>query len=264
MVISLVRMVRRGLIRRHNAIISFWLVGLVVAWLVCAITFFKVKVMDEKLTAKIQAYLDAAPEDKNVIEGATMLLSLNRNRIFFQNVVRKPEKFADKVEYELKKHLAIRLDRKTIADVATMNKVVIPAAQATIAEGAPVISTDNDLPTEGTVVRGKRADHELLPDEIKALWDECTPLWFKIKELFELLKRWRVLRPVTALNTYSSWKSVTKSIVPICRLMMLLLLVLLMLIRIMARKRKIIRLILLKKSMLHGNIFLTIKRSWLI
>ena len=32
--------------------------------------FLKVKVMDEKLTAKIQAYLDAAPEDKNVIEGA--------------------------------------------------------------------------------------------------------------------------------------------------------------------------------------------------
>lgn len=136
----------------------------------------------------MQAYLDAKPEDRNVIDGATMLLALNRNRIFFQNVVRKPEKFADKVEYELKKHLAIRLDRKTIADVATMNKVVVPAAQATIAEGTPVISSDNDLPAEGTVVRGKRSDHEQLPDEIKALWDECTPLWFKIKELFELLK----------------------------------------------------------------------------
>lgn len=136
----------------------------------------------------MQAYLDAKPEDRNVIDGATMLLALNRNRIFFQNVVRKPERFADKVEYELKKHLAIRLDRKTIADVATMNKVVIPAAQATIAEGAPVISTDNDLPAEGTVARGKRSEHEQLPDEIKALWDECTPLWFKIKELFELLK----------------------------------------------------------------------------
>lgn len=136
----------------------------------------------------MQAYLDAKPEDRNVIDGATMLLALNRNRIFFQNVVRKPEKFADKVEYELKKHLAIRLDRKTIADVAAMNKVVIPAAQATIVEGAPVISTDNDLPAEGTVVRGKRTDHEQLPDEIKALWDECMPLWFKIKELFELLK----------------------------------------------------------------------------
>lgn len=144
--------------------------------------------MDEKLTARMQAYLDAKPEDRNVIDGATMLLALNRNRIFFQNVVRKPEKFADKVEYELKKYLAIRLERKTVADVVTMNKVVVPAAQATIAEGAPVISTDNDLPTEGTVVRGKRSDHEQLPDEIKALWDECAPLWFKIKELFELLK----------------------------------------------------------------------------
>lgn len=83
MVISLVRMVRRGLIRRHNAIISFWLVGLVVAWLVCAITFLKLKLW-MKIDSKIQAYLDAAPEDKNVIEGATMLLSLNRNRIFFK------------------------------------------------------------------------------------------------------------------------------------------------------------------------------------
>lgn len=144
--------------------------------------------MDEKLTAKIQAYLEASPEERNVIEGATMLLSLNRNRIFFQNVVRKPEKFADKVVYELRKHLNIRLEHKTISDVVAMNKTVIPQAQATIAEGAPVISTDNDFPQEGVIARGKRADHDQLPDEVKTLWDESSQLWFKIKELFEQLK----------------------------------------------------------------------------
>lgn len=144
--------------------------------------------MDEKLTARIQAYLDAEPEQRNVVDGATMLLSLNRNRILFQNVVRKPEKFAEKVAYELRKYLAIRLDQKTASDVVQMNKVVIPAAMATIAEGAPVISTDDDLPQEGTVARGKRSDHDQLPEDIKSLWDESASLWFKIKELFEQLK----------------------------------------------------------------------------
>lgn len=66
--------------------------------------------MDNKLTEKIQDYLNQSPAERNVVEGATMLLSLNRNRIFFQNVVRKPEKYADKVTYELNKYLTIRLD----------------------------------------------------------------------------------------------------------------------------------------------------------
>ncbi len=144
--------------------------------------------MDTKLTEKIQAYLDTKPAKRDVVAGATLLLSLNRNRIFFQNVVRKPEKFADKVAYELKKHLNIRLDKQTIADVVKMNAVVLPDARTIIDSGVPVISTDNDLPQDGTVACGKREDHDSLPDEIKALWDECGTLYFKIKELFEQLK----------------------------------------------------------------------------
>lgn len=144
--------------------------------------------MDIKLTEKIQAYLNTNPEDRNVIDGATLLLSLNRNRIFFQNVARKPEKFADKVAYELTKHLKMRLDQQTVSDVVKMNTTVIPVAQSIITEGAPVISSDNDAPQEGIVAKGKRADHDSLPDEIKALWEDCAALWYKIKELFEQLK----------------------------------------------------------------------------
>lgn len=136
----------------------------------------------------MRAYLEQAPEDRNVIDGATMLLSLNRNRIFFQNVVRKPEKFADKVAYELSKHLSIRLDRQTVSDMIALNKEVLPSVEETLSSGAPVISSDDDVPLAGTVARGKRADHESLPDEIKSLWNECGELWFKIKGLFEQLK----------------------------------------------------------------------------
>lgn len=144
--------------------------------------------MDNKLTEKIQEYLNTPESERNVVEGATMLLSLNRNRILFQNIVRKPDKFAGKVVYELKKHLAIRLNNQTISDVVRMNKEVLPAARQIIETGVPVISVDDDVPQEGKIARGMRADHEQLPDEIKSLWTECTALWFKIKETFEQLK----------------------------------------------------------------------------
>jgi hypothetical protein len=71
---------------------------------------------------------------------------LNRNKILFQNVIRKPEKFADKVEYELRKHLKIRLDGKTVSDIARMNITVIPSAQRIIDGGVPVLDVDDEFP----------------------------------------------------------------------------------------------------------------------
>lgn len=143
--------------------------------------------MDEKLTHKIQDYLDTPPSERDVVAGATLLLSLNRNKILFQNVIRKPEKFADKVEYELRKHLKIRLDGKTVSDVARMNITVISSAQRIIDGGVPVLEVDDEFP-EANVAKGRRMDHERLPSEIQRLWTDNGALWFKIKELFEQLK----------------------------------------------------------------------------
>ena len=143
--------------------------------------------MDEKLTHKIQDYLDTPPSERDVVAGATLLLSLNRNKILFQNVIRKPEKFADKVEYELRKHLKIRLDGKTVSDIALMNITVIPSAQRIIDGGVPVLDVDDEFP-EANVAKGRRMDHDRLPPEIQRLWTDNGALWFKIKELFEQLK----------------------------------------------------------------------------
>ena len=157
--------------------------------------------MDHKLTEKIQKYLQTEPAKRNVVEGATLLLSLNRNRILFQNVMRRPEKFADKVEYELKKHLKIRLDDKTLADVAAMDRAVVPMAQETINRRLDCVAEqtdDIDTPEELNVAvkhAGKRADHDELPDDIKQLWDDSAELWFKIKETFETLKTMEAAPP---------------------------------------------------------------------
>lgn len=164
--------------------------------------------MDDKLTEKIQAYLNQSPGERNVVEGATMLLSLNRNQLFFQKVIRKPDSFADKVAYELRKYLQIRLDRQTVKDVVRMNQTVLPAAQIVLDEGAPVISTDVDTPQEGKKVRGKRADHDTLPEEIRLLWEENAELWFKIKDLFEQLK---AMEHATACDRYEYLKQLDES-----------------------------------------------------
>lgn len=166
------------------------------------------KIMDEKLTEKIQAYLNQSPGERNIVEGATMLLSLNRNQLFFQKVIRKPDSFADKVVYELRKYLQIRLDRQTVKDVVRMNQTVLPAAQLILDEGTPVISTDDDMPQEGKKVKGKRADHDTLPEGIRLLWEENAELWFKIKDLFEQLKG---MEHATACDRYEYLKQLDES-----------------------------------------------------
>lgn len=164
--------------------------------------------MDEKLTEKIQAYLNQSPGERNIVEGATMLLSLNRNQLFFQKVIRKPDSFADKVVYELRKYLQIRLDRQTVKDVVRMSQTVLPAAQLILDEGTPVISTDDDMPQEGKKVKGKRADHDTLPEGIRLLWEENAELWFKIKDLFEQLKG---MEHATACDRYEYLKQLDES-----------------------------------------------------
>ena len=85
--------------------------------------------LDNKLTEQIQKWLDTPQSERDIIGGATLLLQLNRNRAMYNTITRKPAREADRLEYELKKFLQIRLDEKTIADVKQMDKVVIPSAK---------------------------------------------------------------------------------------------------------------------------------------
>lgn len=142
--------------------------------------------LDNKLTESIKKWLDTAPNERDIIAGATMLLQLNRNRAMFNTITRKPEREADRLEYELRKHLRIRLDNMTVADVANMDKKVIPSAKEVL-ETLPVVSTDDEIP-EARSARGRRQDHDSLPAHIQALYDNNINLYKKIKMLFEELK----------------------------------------------------------------------------
>lgn len=150
--------------------------------------------MDNKITEQLTDWLNTPKEKRDIPTGAMLLLRLNNNRFLYANIMRRPEKFADKLEYELRKHLRIRLDGLTRADVVKLEAQVIPSAKKTLASPPAVISTDDELP-EAKVATGRRADHDSLPPEVQALWDSNLRLYKTIKNVFEQLKTMEKAQP---------------------------------------------------------------------
>ena len=138
--------------------------------------------MDEKLTDVIGQWLSA--EVKDIPAGADLLLRLNRNRILHQNILRQPQKMLPKLEYELKKHLQIRLDGYTLRQVVVMQQQLMPAVKHTL-EAVATISSEADGPEPEYC--GLRADHDSLPADIQQIPEANRDLYFKIKQLYNTL-----------------------------------------------------------------------------
>ena len=153
--------------------------------------------IDHGLTKKLQDWLNLEPAQRNFDEGALMMLQLNNNRILYQTVMKRPDKFMAKVEYELKKHLKIRLDNMTTQAVSQMDKELIPKVESLLGsqELAPVISSDDNQSLPPKIAKGMREDHDKLPLEIQNLWTDNGPIFFKIKELHNTLKEMHDAQP---------------------------------------------------------------------
>lgn len=141
---------------------------------------------DDNFTAQIQTWL-AKPEHSkdDLVQGATYVLKLTRNQALFNTIMRRPGRYEDKIIYELKKRLPMRLDHMTRSDVKALEAEVLPAI-------TPLIDTtenqDEGEETQDASAVGKRADHEQLPVEIQQLWDANAERWKKIKELYNTCK----------------------------------------------------------------------------
>lgn len=141
---------------------------------------------DDNFTAQIQTWL-AKPEHSkdDLVQGATYVLKLTRNQALFNTIMRRPERYEDKIIYELKKRLPMRLDHMTRSDVKALEAEVLPAI-------TPLIDTTENQnegeETQDASAVGKRADHEQLPVEIQQLWDANAERWKKIKELYNTCK----------------------------------------------------------------------------
>ncbi len=130
--------------------------------------------IDEKFTRQIQKFLLLGERtEEQIIEGADLLLRINRNRAMHQQILRNPKRREQKVVYELNKHLKYRLDGLTLAEVGRMDKKVTAEVDAMIADGQPDLAQPK---------LGKRADHDSLPPEIQGLWEINAERYKTIKE----------------------------------------------------------------------------------
>ena len=120
--------------------------------------------LDPKLTKQIKDWLECPAESRNLEEGAMLLLRLTRNRIMFQNIMRRPQKFADYIERELQKRFNFRIQQLTHEQVEEMAAKVsqIAVAHLSVQESNPA----------SEFKAGKRADHDQLPAEIQAAYVE--------------------------------------------------------------------------------------------
>ena len=78
----------------------------------------------EQFNAKLQAWLDTPKEQRNLEEGALLLLQLTNNKIMYRNISRNIASHADYIEFMLKRYLNYRLQSITHEQVEWMQKKV--------------------------------------------------------------------------------------------------------------------------------------------
>lgn len=180
--------------------------------------------MDNKLTEKIQSWLDTPEDNRDYDLGALFLLQLSNNQIMYRNISRNAKKHAQFIEHQINKYMKFRVATLTHEQVTEMQKKVDmiislrhldrgetgskESAKPTVFTNAEASSLQNnpastngvgfDEACGGTAnsqqdnkqfKAGKRLDHDSLPVEIQALYIENGNIIHKMRELHLQLRQ---------------------------------------------------------------------------
>ena len=141
-------------------------------------------------------------DDESIRKGAELLLRVNRNKGLYERILRYPKGGLKKLEYELQKHVNIRLQGYSFDDIQKLDQEIIPDIKKYVEKCNVVIQEDaseNQQLNEADVMpigaadgnplitTGKRPDHDQLPPEIQEIWTKNAERWKKIKETYNLL-----------------------------------------------------------------------------
>lgn len=174
--------------------------------------------MDNKLTEKIQSWLDTPEDNRDYDLGALFLLQLSNNQIMYRNISRNAKKHAQFIEHQINKYMKFRVATLTHEQVAEMQKKVDMIISLRHLDSGETGSKEPDKPTVSTNTEvsfiqknptstdgvgfdeacggtdnihqdnkqfkaGKRLDHDSLPVEIQALYIENGNIIHKMREL---------------------------------------------------------------------------------
>jgi hypothetical protein len=156
--------------------------------------------IDQKFTEELSKWLSTPRDERDVVAGAELLMRITGNRQFYATAIVRPHVVHDHVEYELKKHLAIRqeghnvetlrnLERELLAECA--EEFSAASSESPVEEQAAEAADAYAVPREGPVVsspkRGRRADHDELPAEIQALYDDNATRYEQMRKVYQQL-----------------------------------------------------------------------------
>ena len=145
--------------------------------------------MDQILIQKIYRFLQLEnPTDDQIRDGATMLLQVSpRSRSIYNSAMIRPKAMLPWVRSDLKKHYDIRMRGLTPATTGAYNEEAVRQVEETLSVRPAGVKKEEVPQVPETGVRGKRADHDQLPDAIKALWENNSERWKKIRQLHNQL-----------------------------------------------------------------------------
>lgn len=129
--------------------------------------------MDNKFTELIKKWLETPNDQRDYAVGALYLLKLSGNQIMYRNLVPNPSARAEFIEYQLQKYYNFRVQSLTHEQVEEMQQQV----DEIVAEHIPLAAN------AGANQRGKRDDHDSLPDEIKAKYVENLSILRRMREV---------------------------------------------------------------------------------
>ena len=105
--------------------------------------------MDKEFTESLKRWLETPREERDVREGAELLLRINGNRHIYNLAMNRPEAAHDHVEYDLKKFLQIRLDGHTVESIREMERELLPKVRSLIPP--PEEETESELSEDDTL-----------------------------------------------------------------------------------------------------------------
>ncbi len=137
--------------------------------------------LDNKFTELIQKWLETPSNERDYAVGALYLLKLSGNQIMYRNIMANPTKKAEFIEYNIRKYYNFRVQALTHYQVEKMQKQV-----DVIAKVERLDTQSNDADTDNPAKdfkKGKRDDHDSLPDEIQALYVENLFIVQRMREV---------------------------------------------------------------------------------
>ncbi len=142
--------------------------------------------MDQNFTDKIGAFLSKkAPSDSEIIEAATLLLQCdpNRERGIYNSALRRPQAMLPWIRTDLTKYYKIRMKGHERSKVGQFNDYTDKKVRETLAVIPEGVEPEEVPQIPITGIRGKRPDHDKLPEDVQKLWDGNIRLWKGIRQM---------------------------------------------------------------------------------